>query len=221
MSGSWEIVSNRQVLVYFLHTEVVPTAFAMSLRRLIIPGEILPPIAGMPFDHARNSAVQQFLASPFQYLFSIDSDLVVPHDTIIRLLNRRLPIVSGLYCRRSPPHSVPVMIKNGQWVTNYVPGSLVEVDWVGAGCLLVHRSVFEAMLKNPPRPGKIAFDWRVDLRGTGSVPEDTCLSEDFVFNQHAKRTLGVSTYVDTSVVCKHCGYAEFTHNNVQPLNHAA
>ena len=219
MPGSWEIAAGRKVLVYFLHTEVVPTAFAMSLRRLIVPGDILPPIAGMPFDHARNHAVQQFLASPFQFLFSIDSDMVVPPDTILRLLNRNLPIVSAMYCRRSPPHSVPVMIKNGEWVTKFIPGSLVEVDWVGAGALLIHRSVFEKM--PPQRPGKPWFDWRVDLRGTGIVPDDTCLSEDFTFCKAAKLSLGVSTYVDTSIQCKHAGWAEYTFGNVQPLNHAA
>lgn len=194
--------------------------WAAAFRRLIIPGDFSF-FTGMPYDHARNAAVMQLLQSPFQFLFFLDSDIKAPPDTILRLLNRNLPIVSGLYCRRSPPHAVPVMIRNGQWVTNYVPGSLVEVDWVGAGCLLVHRSVFERMMQNPPRPGKIAFDWRVDLRGTGTVPDDTCLSEDFVFMQHAKRTLGIPTYVDTSIVCKHCGFFEVTHGDVQPMNHAA
>ena len=218
MPGSWEITASRQVLAYSLHTETVPTGFATSLRKLIIPGEYII-VSGMPYDMARNSAVQQLLSSPFQWLFSLDSDIMCPPDTILRLLSRNLPIVSAMYSRRSPPHSVPVMIKNGSWVTNFIPGSLVEVDWVGAGALLVHRSVFERMPHQ--RPGSPWFDWRVNLKGTGVVPEDTCLSEDFTFCQHAKRTLGISTYVDTSIECRHCGYSEYTFGKVQPLNHTA
>lgn len=218
MSGAWEICAGRKVFVYSIHTETTSMAWAAMFRRLIIPGDFAF-FTGMPYDHARNAAVQQFLASPYQWLFSIDTDVLVPPDGILRLLNRNLPIVSALYCRRSPPHAVPVMIKNGAWVTNYVPGSLVEVDWVGAGALLIHRSIFEKMPHQ--RPGKPWFDWRVDLRGTGVVPEDTCLSEDFTLCQHVKRTLGVSTFVDTSIICKHCGMFEVTHGNVQPLNHAA
>lgn len=218
MPGAWEIVANRKVLAYSLHTETVPMAFATSLRKLIIPGEYIT-LTGMPFDHARNMAVYQLLSSPFEWLFSIDSDVAVQPDCILRLLSRNLPLISGLYSRRSPPHCVPVMIRNGTWVTNYVPGSLVEVDWCGAGMLLVHRSIFESMPHQ--RPGKPWFDWRVDLKGLGIYPDDRCLSEDFTFNQAVKQHLGISTYVDTAIVGRHLGYSEYTHGKVEPLNHNA
>lgn len=205
-------------MVYTIHTETTSMAWAASFRRLIIPGTFAF-YTGMPYDHARNAAVMNFLQSPYQWLFSLDSDILVQPDAILRLLSRNLPFISGMYSRRSPPHGVPVMIKNGQWVTNYVPGSLVEVDWVGAGMLLVHRSIFEKM--PPQRPGKNWFDWRVDLRGTGTVPEDTCLSEDFTLCKHLKQTLGIPTIVDSSVVGKHCGMFEVTHGEVKPMNHMA
>lgn len=214
MAGAWEIASNRKVLAYTIHTDSTSMAWAAAFRRLIIPGDFTF-LTGMPFDHCRNAAVQQFLASPFQWLFSLDSDVICPPDTILRLLSKNLPVVSALYCRRSPPHAVPVMIKNGSWVTNYRSGSLVEVDWVGAGALLVHRNVFERMPAQ--RPGKPWFDWRVDLRGTGLYPDDMCLSEDFTWCQAVKRTLGISTYVDTSTIVDHTGLFRVQHNKVEPL----
>ncbi len=214
MPCSWEIVANRKVLLAVIHTETTSIAWSAAFRRLILPGDFTF-VSGMPFDHSRNAAVQQLLASPFQWLFFLDSDVICPPDAILRLMSHNLPVVSGMYNRRSTPHAVPVMIKNGAWVTNYVPGSLVEVDWVGAGALLVHRSIFEKL--PPQRPGKPWFDWRVDMRGTGVVPDDTCLSEDFTFNQHVKRTLGISTYVDTGVECVHCGLFAVKHGDVRPL----
>src|SRR5579885_3535544 len=117
MPPSWEIKQNRKVLLYSIHVEETTMKWSAAFKRLIIPGDFFFVPSGMPFDHARNTAVHRFLNSPYEYLFSLDSDVCAPPDTILRLLSYDLPIVSGMYCRRSPPHAVPVMIKNGQWVT--------------------------------------------------------------------------------------------------------
>lgn len=192
--------------------------WSAMFRRLIIPGDFwfVPP--GLPFDHARNAAVQHFLSTPYEWLFSLDSDVCAPPDTILRLLSHGLPIVSGMYCRRSPPHSVPVMMKNGQWHTQFVPGQVVEVDVVGNGCLLVHRSVFE---KVPPlAPGKPWYHWRVDLRGTGTVPDESCMSEDYSWNWHVRK-YGHKIMVDTSVQCEHVGLAQAKLGVFEPMAPAA
>ena len=214
MPVSWELKAQRRVLSYSIHVESTTMRWAAAFRRLIIPGDFFFVPSGMPFDHARNTAVQQFLNSPYEYLFSLDSDVCPPPDTILRLLAHNRPFISGMYCRRSPPKSVPVMIKNGSWVTNFVKGSLVEVDLVGAGCLLIHRSVFERV--PPLRPGKPWYDWRVDLRGSGVVPEDSCLSEDFVHNWWLRKH-GIQMWVDTGVTCKHVGLAESDLGTFEPL----
>lgn len=218
MSASWEIKASRKVMAYTIHVETTSVDWAVGLRRLIIPGEFVAIPPGMPFDMARNAAVQQFLQSPYEYLFSIDSDVVAPPDTIIRLLNHNLPVVSAMYCRRSPPWSVPVAMKNGQWLSGFVPGQLVEVDLVGNGALLVHRSVFEWGLRNPIRAGKIWYDWRVDLKGTGVVPEDSCLSEDFSWNHHIRTKGGYKIYLDTSIRCSHLGMAKSDLGTFVPIS---
>lgn len=214
---SWEIKEQRKVMLYSIHCESTTMQWAAAFKKLILPGDFHF-YTGMPYDHCRNTAVQNFLQSPYEWLFSLDSDVLAPPDAILRLLSHGQPIISGLYSRRSPPHGVPVMIRNGQWVTSYSPGSVIEVDMVGAGCLLVHRSVFEKV--PPQRPGKPFYDWRVDLKGTGVVPEETCLSEDFSWNIHCRRH-GYKILVDTGCVCKHIGAAEFTHGNVEPLKPVA
>lgn len=211
--GSWEIKQNNQVLVGILHTDQVSVAWSLGLRNLIVPGVIMP-VSGMPYDMARNTICRAALEGGFEWCFHFDSDVVAPRDAILRLLAHRLPVVSGMYCRRSPPHGVPVMIKNGSWVTQFVPGSMVEVDLVGAGCLLIHRSVLEKLPPSRPEAGKHWFDWKVDCAGI--VPQGEALSEDFVFCKNVREKLGLKIWVDTGVACKHVGLAEATYGNLQP-----
>ncbi|RJQ27023.1 hypothetical protein C4577_01755 [Candidatus Parcubacteria bacterium] len=215
MPGSWEIQQNK-VLCAFLHTDLVSVPWALGFRNLLPHDMPIMPIAGMPFDHARNTACRTALDNGFEYLFFLDSDVVPPRDVVQRLMNHKKPWVSGVYFRRSPPHSVPVMIKNGTWYTNYPRGALVDVDLVGAGCLLIHRSFLEAIPPQRPHAGKHWFDWRVDTQGMQLPPDMPPLSEDFTLCHWAKVKLGIPTLVDTSIVCRHIGLAQAGDNTFTP-----
>lgn len=210
MPGSWELKQHHSVLVGVLHVDTTTIAWALGLRNLIIPAGGILPLAGMPFDHARNVAAMRALESGVDWLFFLDSDVIPPRDAILRLASHGLPIVSGVYCRRSPPVGVPVMMKPiGQWVTTYPPNSLIEVDVVGAGCLLIHRSVLEKL--PPQRPGYHWFDWRVNMHGVPGIEQiGETLSEDFTFCRHAQRN-GYKVMVDTGVQCRHVGLAQATY----------
>lgn len=209
MSGAWEILDHKRVLCAILCTDSTTMAWSLGFRNLQIPGQVIA-LQGMPFDMARNQACVTCLQNGFDYLFFLDSDVVPPSDAVPRLLRHNLPIVSGVYYRRSPPLGLPVMMKkdsNGNfgWVTGFKVPDLLEVDVVGAGCLLIHRSVLERL--PPQRPGYHWFDWRVNLKGLGIFPDTACLSEDYCFNLHCAQ-YGIKTYVDTSVLCRHIGCAE-------------
>lgn len=198
----------KQVLGAFIHVDICTIAWAIAFRNLRPFADQMPflPMAGKPYDDGRNSCVKAFLESDYQHLFFLDTDVTPPSDCVSRLLAHNLPIVSGLYHRRSPPHSLPVMIKNGSWYVNHPPG-LVEVDLVGAGCLLVHRSVYERV--PPQRPGKSWYDWRIDLKDLDPpiVEPDSCLSEDFSWNRHVRKH-GYKIMVDTTIDCGHVGLGE-------------
>ena len=198
MPGGWELRRNKSVLAAVLHTDVTTVAWAFGLKQLQIPGQIVA-LAGMPYDHARNVACMRTLECGADFCLFLDNDVIPPPDAITRLMAHDQPIISGMYSRRSPPHAVPVMLKNGTWITNFKKGSLIEVDLVGAGCLLLRRDFLQNF--QPQRPGKHWFDWRVDLKGTGLVDEE-CMSEDFTLCLAAKRQ-GYRVLVDTSVECKH------------------
>lgn len=217
MAASWEILEQRNVLVAILHTETVTTGWALGLRNLQVPGHVTV-LSGMPYDHARNAACEHALREGYRHVFMLDSDVIAPPDAIHRLLSRQADFISGVYCRRSPPHGVVVAIKDGQWVSRYPgPGEspVVPVDLVGAGCLLLSRKFLESV--PPSRPGKRWFDWRVDM--AGHLPADMpCLSEDFTLC-HGARMAGYQVLLDTSVRCKHVGLAEAGLGSFVPLNH--
>lgn len=213
MPGAWEIMKRNSVLVGVLHVDTTTVAWSLGLRSLIIPGPEPMCLAGMPFDHARNMASMRLLESGLDYLFFLDSDVVPPRDTILRLMSYKQPIVSGVYCRRSPPASIPVMLKNGAWYDAKPNTGIHEVDLVGAGCLLISREVIQNL--PPQRPGKHWFDWRVDMQGI--LPHHECLSEDFTFCHHARQN-GYRILVDTGIQCKHVGLAQATYGKFEPLD---
>jgi len=215
MSGSWEILAGKKVLTGILHVETTTMPWSLGFRHLYLPGPVMP-VSGLPFCHARNSICQAALEQGFEHVFFLDSDVIPPPDAVPRLLARNLGVVSGLYCRRSPPAGVPVMQKPpGQWVTQFEPGSLVDVDTVGAGCLLIHRRILEGLAaKMPADNPRKWFEWRVDFNGR--APREECMSEDFEMCRRVRTLLGEKIWVDTSIVCRHIGLAEATYGNFAP-----
>lgn len=132
--------------------------------------------------------------------FFLDDDVIVPPDAILRLMAHKKPIVSGLYYRRNNP-ICPVMLKNlptggRQWITEFKTPDLMEVDFVGAGCLLIHKSVLTSMAQP-------WFEWNVDK----DLPQEKRMSEDFSFCEKARQH-GHKILVDTSILCVHCGLSQ-------------
>ncbi len=171
----------------------------------------------MPFDHARNAICDHALSIGVEQVFMLDSDVIPPNDVILRLQKWSLPIVSGMYCRRSPPATVPVAIKNGTWLQEVPPPNhpypLVEVDVVGAGCLLIQTNLLRDLPPITPEFGKRWFDWRVDRQHL--YPPGEALSEDFSFNVHCRKN-GIPIYLDTSIRCHHVGFSEANLGTLAP-----
>ncbi len=140
----------------------------------------------------------------------LDSDCIPQPDAILRLLARGKDFISGVYHRRSPPHGLPVFITDGAWGHGRRgPDGLLDVDVVGAGCLLLSRRLLESLPWSDERRGKRWFDWQSDLPGGG-------MSEDFTLCRNA-RAAGHRVYVDPTVVCRHVGHAEAGAGTLKPL----
>lgn len=115
--------------------------------------EIIP-MGAMSADHNRNAIVNDFLKSRAEWLFWIDSDTLVPAGAPDRMLAHGRTLVSGLYYGKYGAHPpIAYTIYNGAFTPIdkqilWEKGEILNVDAVGMGCMLTHRSVFEDILKN-------------------------------------------------------------------------
>jgi len=156
-------------------------------------------------DIAREHGAADAVESGFKWVFFLDSDVIVPADAIQRLLAHNKPIVSGFYSRRHNPIH-PLLLRrapnNGEFavVTGYPPGSLVDVDLVPSGCLLISTNVFRRV----PRPWFFYTDGRVIDIGGQSILLPNGVSEDYYFSLRAA-SFGFRACVDTALKCGHKG----------------
>lgn len=210
MPGSWEL-GGPNTLVVTLTRELVTTKWAAYLRQLQLPpNSDIRFISGAPYDHARNIGCEEALARGFEWVFMLDDDVIGPANMIQILQSNKMPIVSGLYYRRHEPICPVALVdteKGRQWVTGYTPGTLFAADYVGAGALLIHRTVLEKM-KWP------WFEWWSDRK---DMAEKDRMSEDFAFCQKA-RQLGYKIYVDSRADCAHAGLSEMSARGVKALS---
>ncbi len=205
MSGAWELES-KTVLLAILTREIVATKWAIGFRNLALPNNSGVSFrSGAPYDVMRNSACSDGLAAGFQHVMFLDDDVIPPPDVFSRLARHNADIVSGLYHRRQEP-ICPVAMKidaqgQPQWVTTWSPPEcILEVDLVGAGCLLIHRRVLEQM----PRPW---FEWEIGRGDIDPAKKRGAMSEDFAFCMNAKRA-GFKVHLDTSIRCDHVGLGQ-------------
>lgn len=154
-----------------------------------------------PVDYARNSIVRDFLAGKEDWLFFMDADMTFPEDVVARLLAHQVPLVSGRYHMRKPPYHVVAYVKHRtqDGPHCYAPvhwgRGLIEIERGGAGCLLIHRRVLEAI------QARIGEEWFRYQRGPES-PHDYTVSEDFWFYRQA-REAGFQASLDWDCECEH------------------
>lgn len=109
-------------------------------------------------DANRLAASKRFLSGDpdinwkADWLFWVDDDTVIPGDALSRLLALQKEAVAGLYFNPNPPKNPIAYVRNREGIGyrplyDYPYGSLIQVDSVGMGCTLVHRSVFEKIMQ--------------------------------------------------------------------------
>lgn len=167
----------------------------------------LPWRASSLIDIYRNMIVDQFLTqTDDDYLWFIDSDIVIDNTTLYSLVDTceefGFPLISGIY----PTVDQFGMVHPSLWRLGEENGRttmvqlkdvpnepLVEVDGVGAGCLLIHRSLLEKM-RAEYGPAKPWFDMGVFF----GIP----FGEDYTFCMRVKE-MGFPIMANTKVRVDH------------------
>lgn len=101
-------------------------------------------------DTNRNAVVEDVLENTqADWLYWWDDDTEHPAYTLRRMLNHQKPFVSGVYYLKRPPCPPVAYFRNDNGtysaLSNFRKGEILQVDSVGMGCALIHRSVYEAI----------------------------------------------------------------------------
>jgi glycosyltransferase involved in cell wall biosynthesis len=169
-----------------IHDLIVPEGYEVTFQFFY----------GYQIDQIRN-LIADWVVKGFDYLFSVDSDIIFDPLTLDRLLNHNKDVVSGLYRQRVGD----IVLEAYDHEYRNIPAnmmqqnSLVEVGAVGFGCVLVKKAVFEAI-------GYPQFVYK-----SGLTAKDT-FSEDVYFCK-AAREKGYSVWLDTGILCGHKGTTWF------------
>lgn len=110
--------------------------------------------------NSRNFIINYFLQHDYEYLLSVDTDTIIPKNTIEKLLKHKKDLV-GFLCHMGTKIKVPSVFKSGHIVFKGRKGlnfyswkelkaikkDLIPVYAVSVSCLLIHRKVFEANVR--------------------------------------------------------------------------
>jgi FkbM family methyltransferase len=159
---------------------------------------------GYQIDQIRNLIASW--AEHFDYLFAVDSDIVFPKDTLIRMLAHNVPMVSGLYIQRKPGEHILELYRGGRNIPyNDIRGKgLIEVDGCGFGCVLVNSNVIRGI-------GYPQFVYK------SALDHSQTFSEDNYFCMKAIER-GFKIYADTNILCEHIGNTKFVVDTNPPKN---
>lgn len=120
--------------------------------------------------HNRNAIIDSALEVNATHVFFVDDDLLIPQDTLTRLLAHDKDIVSGLYLTRNFPHApiaMDIALTDGSCRFKFLKSGetgLVEAVNFGLGCCLIKTDVFRKMEKPWIRLGQLnPQEWNDDI----------------------------------------------------------
>jgi len=163
---------------------------------------------GYQIDQIRNLIAEW--GKGHDYLFCVDSDVVLPDDTLLKMVGWDRDIVSGLYIQRIPgTHTLEIYEENGYggvinipWENIKLRIGLMEIAACGFGCVLIKSEVLKGM-EYPHFVYRSALD------------HAHTYSEDVYFCQKA-REAGFKIYADTTILCDHVGSFSFKVQDEKP-----
>jgi hypothetical protein len=148
----------------------------------------------------RNAICNYFLKSKHTHLLTIDSD-TVPMDNPLKMIERDVDVVGGVYPAWKLDHFywlATIEQPDGSYETISADKrkGMVEVDGLGAGCMLIKRKVIEAL--------KAPFADKIREDGTRSI------GHDYYFCKRAKEK-GFKVYADWDILCDHVKQVPLIH----------
>jgi GT2 family glycosyltransferase len=201
-----------QTEIYIVDNSDTQT-YCVQLKKMFPTAKIVyyepPNLKGLDkFRHCelecRKIVRQYALENDFDYLFFVDSDVIVPENALNKLLSREKKIICGRFWYRPPPEGRTLWFKKikpeqisentGVWLIDFIsndfyddftasfPGQVMGIDACGFGAVLIHKEPLN----------KIQF----------KKSPNNHYGADIHFCYDAKK-LGYKIYGDPEVFCDH------------------
>ncbi len=201
---------SAQLFISLMNTDWGFLKKGESVQWSVVQGSILP--------SQRNELVQRMEGD---WILFIDSDMVFDVDAISRLVQAReehdLDMLGGLCFQRTAPYQPTLYMRESLTHGGYAflekwDDDIVEVDGTGMAFIVIHRRVFERIVRSIDNP---YFTWPSPEERAALPPPNFFrwtdgIGEDLRFCQDAKST-GSQVFVDTRVKIGHVGGAVFDH----------
>ena len=153
-------------------------------------------IRGYDCARARNKIAESAIKYNFDYVLMVDSDIILPADTLVKMLDDPKEVCLGCYPRKNTKTGVFEIFKLGQkdYIETFNYDELVEkqgkieIKGGGFGCVMIKVDI----LKNLSYPYFRYVEYE----------NGECLSEDNYFCSNATKA-GYKIYAETDVICGH------------------
>lgn len=138
------------------YNQVIPCNWGHSECNPMVPNASIAPLNFLVAE-ARNIIVQDFIKRNFEYLFFLDSDVLLPPTAFVTIndwihdYGKKYPVMCGLYfAKASSPEPLIYRGRGNSYYDQWKLGDKVMVDGVPMGCTLIHRSIMEVLYKDAP-----------------------------------------------------------------------
>jgi len=143
---------------------------------------------------ARNNIAKVAIAHNYDYVLMIDSDTLVPPDTLELMLEDPVDVCLGVCPRKNTKDGKTALIKyrdpgyQDSYYYSELPDERTQIKGGGFACALVKTTVFS----------QLDYPWFQYV----TAADYSTLSEDFYFCQNC-RMYGVDVWMDPRVRCGH------------------
>lgn len=143
---------------------------------------------------ARNNIGKVVLAYGYDYVLMVDSDTVIPPDTLELMLEPQVDVCLGVCPRKNTKDGKTAIIKLGDisyhnsYYYHDLPKERTKVKGGGCACILIKASVFS----------QIDYPWFQYVTNS----DYSTLSEDFYFSQNCEM-YGIDIWLEPRVRCGH------------------
>jgi len=175
--------------------------------------QLAPLIGDSLVSRARNTALAMFLKSDCDYLFTLDDDISLPKEGLVRLVDADKDLIGGFYRLKqafNPEKEASAFAVRFLDEITLEMDTIVEVQYVSSGCVMYKRSFIEQLVKEYP---ELYYKNNIDSEDRWSlyqpyVYKNEYLSEDWAFCQRAKDK-GHKIWLHGGVRCDHFGIKNY------------